>query len=136
MSPVNGETLFLLFFGIGSSLLLLMPCVVVMHFLMPPAVLDRYWKSPYFRPTEVALFAGSILALMRTIMLMGAIAFPSLGKKRKITEAHRLVPRWYRVAAIAISVWAVSGTLFVLVVTIGGYIYAFASGDPISARRQ
>jgi len=67
-----------------------------MHLLMPSAVLNKYFKPPHFRDMERLLFTGFPYAPMRTIMFMRAIAYPGSGKVRGITEAHLLVPSWYR----------------------------------------
>ena len=63
---------------------------------MPKAVLDTYFKPPYFREMEVELFTGFPYAFMRTHMLMWVLAFPQYGKKRNLTEAYLLAPVWYR----------------------------------------
>jgi MFS family permease len=80
------------------------PALIVLHVLMPRAVLDQYWKEPHFRPFELGLFSGSLFAPIRTVMLMGAIAFPNLGKKRGISQARLLAPGWYRFCAKAFTV--------------------------------
>ncbi|MFN3417315.1 MAG: hypothetical protein ACK4ZD_13490 [Caldimonas sp.] len=87
-----------------------------LHFAMPKAVLSRYWRQPFFRPFELALFKWW-LAPVRTIMLLAVMAFPAWGEKRGLTEAHRLAPRWYQAAAkvcvvglIAVFVMAIIGS--------------------------
>jgi hypothetical protein len=32
-------------------------------------------------------------------MFMTVFAFPSMGKKRQLANAYKLVPRWYRIAS-------------------------------------
>ena len=122
---------FWIYFGLIFSFLPLSLCLLLMHFLMPQAVLDRYWKEPHFRPFELMLFSGAPYAPMRTIMFMWMFMFPHLGKKRGIIEPHRLVPRWYRITSIVLCVWAI----VILVGGVGGsrvlYIYSISAGGPV-----
>ena len=104
MELFNGFNIFLLYMSILCSSFVILPFVVLMHFLMPNAVLEQYWKQPYMRGAELALFTDTIYAPMRTIMLMWVIAFPRFGKRRGITDANRLVPRWYRIASGIVTV--------------------------------
>src|SRR5690606_12818689 len=104
MSIMTGHNFFLFYLGLLLSAFLLLPCVLVMHFLMPRRVLDRYWKEPYMRKAELAFFTDTIYAPMRTVMLMWVIAFPRFGRKRGITEANYLVPKSYRIASTILSV--------------------------------
>ena len=76
--------------------MLSVPILLLMHFLMPRAVLEAYFRPPYFGEMEVELFTGIPYAPMRTIMLMWVLAFPKYGKKRNLTEAYLLAPQWYR----------------------------------------
>ncbi len=133
---MSGATPFWVYFGAGLAAGMAIPLVLIMHVLMPRRVLDTYWKEPHFRPGELALFTGTIYAPMRTIMLITAIAFPKLGKKRKITSADTLVPRWYKWAAQCISFWVLGWTAAVMLMTVVGYIYFYAIGDPVSLFRR
>lgn len=133
---MSGATLFWIYFGAGLATGMAIPLVLIMHVLMPRRVLDRYWKEPHFRPGELALFTGTIYAPMRTVMLITAIAFPKLGKKREITNADALVPRWYKWAAQCVSIWVLGWTATVVLMTVAGYIYFYAIGDPVSLFRR
>lgn len=73
--------------------------ILVMHFLMPQNIAEKYFKPPYFSIFEPAYFTGKVLAVNRTVMFMTVIAFPRLGKKRKLTKVYKEVPGWYRVAS-------------------------------------
>jgi hypothetical protein len=88
-------------FGVlaGAFWLIAIPYALIIHFLMPRTILDKYFKSPHFREGEIAFFSGIPFALMRTVMLVGVMVFPGLGKKRKLTELHLETPRWYLIAA-------------------------------------
>ena len=104
----------LLFFGsfVGDSIafVLLTAAILVMHFLMPKELLDKYFKPPYFSESECVLISGIPLAPLRSIMFMRAIAYPRSGKKRGIKDAFLLVSSWYRLISklIVIGIIAVA----------------------------
>lgn len=124
MQLITAENFFLLMMGfVFFGLILMGPVLLVMHFLMPKVVLEKYFKPPYFRPMEVELFTGIPYAPMRTIMLMWGLAFPRFGKKRGMTQAYLLVPRWYRLASGMTCISAVISLLGVLGIGAGFYIY-------------
>jgi hypothetical protein len=104
---------------------LLCVVILIMHFLMPQAVLDKYFKQPYFKKIERELFSGIPYAPMRTIMLMRAIANPKSGKVRGITEANLLAPKWYRVSSKIVVVSIYINAILLLVAIIGGGLFYF-----------
>lgn len=106
----HGFTLFVLAFG--AFALLVIPFTLVLHVLMPKTILDKYFKPPFFGEFERAMFTGIPYGPMRTIMFMGVIVFPSLGRKRNLTRMHEDVPTWYRRAAAV--------CLYAYFVTFGG----------------
>ena len=73
--------------------------IVVMHFLTPKKLVEKYFCPPYFSITEPAYFSGKVYSINITVMFMGLIAFPRLGKKRKLTEMYKEVPQWYQIAS-------------------------------------
>lgn len=135
MSLLTGFNFFLIYFGICCSAFAFVPCVLLMHFLMPRAVLERYWCHPYMRAAELAFFTNTVYAPMRTIMLMWVIAFPRFGKKRGITDADTLVPWWYRTVSSVLSVWLVSAAAIIVTVTVGGFIHGYVTGNPVPLTR-
>lgn len=131
MSLMNGQVFFMVEMGLMLSFFPFLLSLIVLHLLMPKTVLDRYWKEPYFRPFELMLFSGwSFFAHMRTLMFMWTFVFPRLGKKRRIVDAHRLVPRWYRIASVILCVWAVVALTGILGITLGFAVYFYAIDDP------
>jgi hypothetical protein len=101
--------------------------ILFMHFLMPSAVLDKYFKPPYFRDMERLLFTGFPYAPMRTIMFMRAIAYPDSGKRRGVTEAHLLVPPWYRLLSkITVISIVLSFIVMIIFLVAVGVIYMVA----------
>jgi hypothetical protein len=102
--------------------------VLVMHFLMPQAVLERYWKPPHFRQEEIAIFSDTMLAPMRTIMFLWLFLFPRAGAKRQIENISRFAPAWYRIAAIVIDVWVLVSAFGIFGVGSCLYIYWKVNG--------
>ena len=96
---IDMHILFLVFMWGLFSIWVVVVLVLVMHFLMPKAILDKYFIPPYFKPGECALFTGIPYAPIRTIMLMRVLGFPKTGKKRGLTEAYKLAPFWYQISS-------------------------------------
>jgi hypothetical protein len=128
MSLITTENFAFILFGSMLSVIPFCLCLLIMHFLMPRAVTDRYWKEPHFRPFELVFFIG-LLAPMRSWMFMVAIAFPRLGKKRKITDAHQLVPGWYRITSIVMVWWIFAAMTGILGILLGLAAYAYIIDD-------
>jgi hypothetical protein len=129
MPIITAKSFAILLLGLGFGGLLLVPVIVLMHFLMPIAVLDRYWKPPHFRPTELALLTRTVFAPMRTVMFLWIFLFPGAGKKRQVTDIYQLVPRWYRVAAIAIDIWILATATGILALAVGFDLYWRLAGQ-------
>jgi len=102
--------------------------VLVMHFLMPKAILDRYWKTPHFRESELAAFSGSVFAPMRTVMFLWLFLFPRAGAKRQIENLSRLTPAWYRLAGVVIDVWVLLSAFVIFGIGTCLYLYWKISG--------
>lgn len=97
--------------------------ILGMHFLMPGAVLEKYFKPPYFKEGECTLFTGFPYAPVRTIMFMAVFAFPGRGKKRGLTEAHLLAPSWFKMSSKIILVSLVVTVIAIPVLSFGLYFY-------------
>lgn len=126
------------FFWLGFGLLLsigpLLICLLILHFLMPKAVLDRYWKEPYFRPFELMFLSGfGLFTPLRTMLFMWMFTIPRAGRRRGIVEPHRLIPRWYRVVSITMCVWASVATAGFFTIMLGLALYAHATGNSKAA---
>ena len=111
-------------------LLLIIYCLIlVTHFSLPKNILRSYFKPPYFKAAEVALFSGFPLGFIRTIMFMRVIGFPESGAKRGLHDVHKAAPRWVHITSrILLSSFVVifSGVLFILLVF---FIEMLISGD-------
>jgi hypothetical protein len=115
MPIIDMHVLFLVFMSVLLSVWVVLFLIIVMHFLMPKAVLNNYFKPPYFKSGECALFTGFPYAPMRTIMLMRVLGFPHSGEKRGLTQAYKLVPQWYRISSkLVISSVFIIATLLVI----------------------
>jgi len=79
-----GELLFISSFaGDSVAFVLLTIFILIMHYLMPNVVLEKYFKPPYFNKSECIFFTGVPFAPLRTIMFMRVIAYPGSGKKKR-----------------------------------------------------
>jgi hypothetical protein len=99
--------------------------IFVMHFLMPRAVLEKYFKPPFFGELERMMFTGIPYAPMRTIMFIRAIANPKSGKTRGIINAHQLVPDWYRVSSKILMVLIYVNSVLVFMMILGAGLFYF-----------
>ena len=125
---VAGWIFYLAAFDVVFMFFVITPALLFMHFTMPSAVLDRYFKPPHFRDFEIVLFTGIPYAPMRTIMLMRAIGYPSSGKVRGVTEAHTLVPQWYRVMSKIVVISIIIGFAIAVAFTVGGVVFYLVHG--------
>jgi len=113
------HTLFLVFMWVLFSIWVVAFLVLVMHFLMPKVILDKFFMPPYFKLGECKLFAGIPYAPIRTIMLMRVLGFPKSGTKRGLTEAYKFSPVWYQIMSkVLINAIFTITTLLVLIVSI------------------
>jgi hypothetical protein len=117
---MSGPEWFMMAMVVAMAYLAIAPLyVLAMHAFMPQRLLETYWTATHFRPGELALFTGTLLAPMRTLMLMGVIAFPRLGRKRDLMQAYRLSPRWYRMAAQLFFGWSLASGVGVVGILAG-----------------
>lgn len=120
MPMMSGTDLFVAAVVVAMAYLVITPVyLLAMHALMPRGLLKTYWKTPYFNASELGLFTGTPLAPMRTLMLMGVVAFPRLGRKRGLMQAFRWAPRWYQVAARVFFGWSLACATAVVAILAG-----------------
>ena len=130
MSLETGEILYLLLIGLAFlELILVFPALLTMHFLMPKVILEKYFKPPYFRPMEVEMFTGIPYAPMRTVMLLWAMAYPTLGKKRGLTTAYMDAPQWYRFSGGILITSILVVLILILLLVLGFFIYMNIPGN-------
>ncbi len=95
MTSLLDDVLAIIFVTTLLCLMLSLVFIFIMHILMPKKVLKTYFKEPYFRPGEIAMFTGIPFGYMRTSMFMRILGFPASGKKRGVENAYKLAPVWY-----------------------------------------
>lgn len=126
ISDIAAWALFILIILEG---VLVFPGILTMHFLMPKAILEKYFKPPYFRPMEVEMFTGIPYAPMRTVMLLWAMAYPKLGKKRGLTTAYMDAPQWYRLSGGILITSILVVLILILLLVLGFFIYMNILGN-------
>ncbi|MCM5678976.1 hypothetical protein M8A51_05460 [Schlegelella sp. S2-27] len=115
MPLVDERGVGLILFGLVCTVLVAGAVVIGVHFLMPKKLVERYWKQPHFGPFQLAVFTGTIWAPLRTVMLLAAIAFPAIARKRGMTEMREVVPAWCRwVAKLLGTIWVITSAGLVL----------------------
>lgn len=113
------EFIFLLWIYDTAALFFVYFLIGVCHVLMPKRILTTYFKAPYFKPGEIAIFSGFPYAYIRTVMFMRLLAYPSSGAKRGLVEAHLLAPNWFRLMCkVVLLAFGVTFSVFVLAVLI------------------
>jgi hypothetical protein len=96
----NNLFAFCLFLGLGY--IIVMPiCLLIIRFLTPQNLLDRYFKEPHFLFWETVAFTAFPGSFTRTIIFLTICAFPNMGRKRKMTDIRNYAPKWY----ITVSKW-------------------------------
>lgn len=121
-----GYVFFLLFIFL---IILNFPVALIMHLLMPRAVLEKYFKPPYFSEAEVAFFTGLPFCMIRTVMFMTIFGFPHRGKKRGLTQAYLMVPPWYQRLSKIYMISFVSAMAVVASIGLGFGIYYTYTGQ-------
>ena len=123
--PVTGAQLTWTFLILGFFGLLAFPALLIMHLFLPKEALNKYFKPPHFSYRECAVFSAYPFFFMRTMMFMLVFAFPSRGKKRKMTDAYLLAPNWYRIASKWIFIIVLGNGTIALIVMVILYIYMY-----------
>lgn len=123
MQQVNDILGWMLLGGLCVTLVYML-ALVVMHFAMPKALVERYWKSEHFSDFYIGAFTGTLSAPMRTAMLLAAIAVPSIAKKRMMPDVLSFTPAWCRrTAKTFVVVWCVS----IASIFIPTFVFMFSS---------
>lgn len=95
-----------------------MACLVValfIRFLIPKAMEQAYFREPYFSSTEIAIFNTFPFSYFKPFIFMRLAGFPGSGKKRGISEAHKLAPSWFcQMSKIFIWVFLGSGVSMIV----------------------
>ncbi|MCF7478506.1 hypothetical protein L3V32_17610 [Vibrio sp. J2-4] len=95
----------------------------IMHILMPKKIVNSYFTEPYFNTFELALFTGWPYAFFRTLMFVRLIVQPSSGKKRKLPDISKEVPRWYRsLSLLLIGIIIINSSMLIVVFSSAGIL--------------
>jgi len=104
------------------------PAWLMMRFLTPKKLLDRYFKEPHFTSAEIALFSHFPGTLMRTGIFMNLCVWPNRGERRKITDLTSYADGWYITASkLFVFFTLFHGSLFFILSVISvSYILLFS----------
>lgn len=95
--------------------LIWLPIWWLLDILTPKKMLDQYFKEPHFNRGELIALNLFPASLMRTSIFGWTLWFPSLAKKRQLTNLAEGTPKWYRVALKTLTVGAtLHGALIVV----------------------
>jgi hypothetical protein len=86
---------YLLFAGLLSLIVLIIPLTTLLRILTPKSFLERYFCAPYFGEFEIKFYTGIPYYIMRTWMFNWAVVFPSRVKKRGIENIREGCPNWF-----------------------------------------
>lgn len=112
---------------LGVSGLIWLPIWWLLDILTPKTMLDRYFKEPHFNHGELVAFNLFPASLMRVSIFGWGLWFPSLAKKRKLTNLAEGTPKWYAVSlkVFTAAIMTYGITFAILLCGIGIYMYFF-----------
>ena len=127
MSVLSIDFWFIVYMLLVLGVVLSVFVITVMHFLTPKILIEKYFRSPYFRPAECEMFSGFPFAIMRTIMFMRVVGFPKSGEKRGLTNAYKLAPNWYINFSKIIVIIVVLTLISMLSISIGFFLHSLVN---------
>ncbi|MDP3188991.1 hypothetical protein [Limnobacter sp.] len=71
---------------------------VLLTWVTPKSVIDRYVRPPHFSEFEAVAYRYFPTSLIRTNLFSLAIAIPLARRIRKFGDIHKQVPLWFNVA--------------------------------------
>jgi hypothetical protein len=110
---------YLLFGGLFSWLVLIVPLTTLLRYLAPRWFLEKYFCEPYFTYFEMRFYSGIPYYLLRTQMFMWAINFPSRIRKRGIENIREGLPSWF--------IWVNRIYMWWFIVNGGGVVFLLVS---------
>ncbi len=114
---------------LGILLVWLPPAWLLMRFITPKSLVERFFKSPHFTTAELALFDHFPGSLMRTGIFMNLCVWPEKGEKRGIIDINTYAPDWYiTISKIFVFTLFVHGFCFFSLLLIS-YGYILLSGS-------
>lgn len=93
LSDILFITIFFGFFTIPTMWLFL-------TLITPKTILENYFRYPHFTDSELEIMGSFPSSLLRTSIFSWVTVFPSLGRKRKISDIRINTPLWYKALII------------------------------------
>lgn len=115
---LSQDTLDILVGIMFASMLAFPPWLVVLMVLTwicPKSLNERYFKSPHFSVGEQAFYSNFPLTHFKMLIYVYALAGPKRYHKREMTEIRNYVPKWYFYAAM---VW-LTGLILISLSVVG-----------------
>ena len=120
---LTSESIFLVLVTLILTSFLWLPIWWLLDIFTPRKMLDHYFKEPHFNRGELIAFNLFPASLMRTAIFGWTLWFPSLSKKRQLSNLAEGTPRWY---AIALKIY-IAGSMvhgfFIITLLIGLLTY-------------
>ena len=72
---------------------------LIISYIIPKKLLERYFKTPHFGSGELVLMAQFPGSLARGSIFVASCIIPKKGQRRQMIDVPDHAPKWYRVAA-------------------------------------
>ena len=72
---------------------------LIISYIIPKKLLERYFKAPHFGSSELVLMAQFPGSLLRGTIFVASCIMPSKGQRRQMIDVPAHAPKWYRVIA-------------------------------------
>lgn len=99
------------------------PVWLLMRFITPRNLVREYFREPYFNGGELIVMRRFPGSLFRTVILMAACTWPSLGKKRQLETFSENAPKWYVTASRLFLFLAFAHAITFILLLIGLLVY-------------
>lgn len=100
------------------------PGWLIMRFITPKVILDRYFKEPHFTFGELIWLSRFPGTLIRTNIFTAAAINPKWGKRRQMTDFLEYAPRWYVITARVFAFLVLGHGFLTVGLMIGLLVYA------------
>ncbi|WP_334118963.1 hypothetical protein [Limnobacter sp.] len=122
--PLTDFLMYWIFFsswGVGFGLPL---CIMLMTWVTPQSVIDRYVRTPHFSEFEAVAYRYFPSSWIRTLLFTMAIAVPVCRKIRQFGNIHKNVPVWFNVTSRVFVYFVLGYCVLLVLVVLGMYFYA------------
>ncbi|SBS32063.1 hypothetical protein MSP8886_02328 [Marinomonas spartinae] len=80
------------------------PLWILLTFFTPKKLLNTYFKEPHFSQGELIFMSRFPWSLFRTSIFGWILFLPFLDKKRNIRNCYEVMPTWYRIGLILLTI--------------------------------